>query len=196
MLIYNAGAFKMKTIADTSAQEFEDSWKVIFVDIQCDVDVIQVQLLWCIPFSERSPSKHVEREEGYYSFHWCYCCFEVSLNDCYMVLNSTSEVELNSHVYLLVNLDWDLYHKYSFISSLKCVWIHYRNWNFLYLNLNTNDFMLTPLKSLAKEVGPQGIHVAHIIIDGQIDTPTVRSYFRKLLNDFRNSNHAEKFLLW
>ena len=29
--------------------------------------------------------------------------------------------------------------------------------------------------SLAREVGPKGIHVAHIIIDGILDTPTVRS---------------------
>ncbi len=30
-------------------------------------------------------------------------------------------------------------------------------------------------QSLAREFGPQGIHVAHIIIDGQIDTPRVRA---------------------
>jgi len=29
-------------------------------------------------------------------------------------------------------------------------------------------------QSLARELGPQGIHVAHVIIDGQIDTPRVR----------------------
>ena len=29
-------------------------------------------------------------------------------------------------------------------------------------------------QSLAREFGPQGIHIAHIIIDGQIDTPRVR----------------------
>jgi NAD(P)-dependent dehydrogenase (short-subunit alcohol dehydrogenase family) len=33
-------------------------------------------------------------------------------------------------------------------------------------------------QSLARELGPQGIHVAHIVIDGQIDTPRVRSMFR------------------
>jgi NAD(P)-dependent dehydrogenase (short-subunit alcohol dehydrogenase family) len=32
-------------------------------------------------------------------------------------------------------------------------------------------------QSLARELGPQGIHVAHIVIDGQIDTPRVRSMF-------------------
>lgn len=29
-------------------------------------------------------------------------------------------------------------------------------------------------QSLAREVGPRGIHVAHVVIDGQIDTPRVR----------------------
>lgn len=29
-------------------------------------------------------------------------------------------------------------------------------------------------QSMAREFGPQGIHVAHVIIDGQIDTPRVR----------------------
>jgi NAD(P)-dependent dehydrogenase (short-subunit alcohol dehydrogenase family) len=29
-------------------------------------------------------------------------------------------------------------------------------------------------QSLARELGPRGIHVAHVIIDGQIDTPRVR----------------------
>src|SRR5215213_9033055 len=27
---------------------------------------------------------------------------------------------------------------------------------------------------MARELGPQGIHVAHVVIDGQIDTPRVR----------------------
>ena len=30
--------------------------------------------------------------------------------------------------------------------------------------------------SLAREVGPKGIHVAHVIIDGVIDTPGIQSY--------------------
>jgi len=30
-------------------------------------------------------------------------------------------------------------------------------------------------QSLAREVGPKGVHVAHVIIDGQIDTPHVRA---------------------
>lgn len=32
-------------------------------------------------------------------------------------------------------------------------------------------------QSLAREYGPQGIHVAHIVIDGMIDTAWVRSHF-------------------
>lgn len=30
-------------------------------------------------------------------------------------------------------------------------------------------------QSLARELGPRGVHVAHVIVDGQIDTPRVRS---------------------
>jgi NAD(P)-dependent dehydrogenase (short-subunit alcohol dehydrogenase family) len=29
-------------------------------------------------------------------------------------------------------------------------------------------------QSMAREFGPQGVHVAHAIVDGQIDTPRVR----------------------
>ena len=32
-------------------------------------------------------------------------------------------------------------------------------------------------QSMARELGPQGIHVAHVIIDGQINTPRVREMF-------------------
>jgi hypothetical protein len=28
---------------------------------------------------------------------------------------------------------------------------------------------------MAREVGPQGVHVAHIVIDGQIETPRLRA---------------------
>jgi NAD(P)-dependent dehydrogenase (short-subunit alcohol dehydrogenase family) len=31
-------------------------------------------------------------------------------------------------------------------------------------------------QSMARELSPKGIHVAHIIVDGQIDTPRTRSY--------------------
>ena len=41
--------------------------------------------------------------------------------------------------------------------------------------LATGKFALRALaQSMAREFGPQGIHVAHTIIDGQIDTPRVR----------------------
>jgi len=32
-------------------------------------------------------------------------------------------------------------------------------------------------QSMAREFGPKGIHVAHVVIDGQIDTPRVRARF-------------------
>jgi len=41
--------------------------------------------------------------------------------------------------------------------------------------LATGKFGLRALaQSMAREFGPQGIHVAHVVIDGQIDTPRVR----------------------
>jgi len=32
-------------------------------------------------------------------------------------------------------------------------------------------------QSLAREMGPKGVHVAHIVVDGAIDTPRVRGFF-------------------
>jgi NAD(P)-dependent dehydrogenase (short-subunit alcohol dehydrogenase family) len=41
--------------------------------------------------------------------------------------------------------------------------------------LATGNFGLRALaQSMAREFGPQGIHVAHVVIDGQIDTPQLR----------------------
>lgn len=41
--------------------------------------------------------------------------------------------------------------------------------------LATGKFGLRALaQSMAREFGPQGIHVAHVVVDGQIDTPRVR----------------------
>ena len=40
-------------------------------------------------------------------------------------------------------------------------------------------------QSMARELGPQGIHVAHIVIDGPIDTAFVREVFPELLQDKR-----------
>jgi NAD(P)-dependent dehydrogenase (short-subunit alcohol dehydrogenase family) len=31
-------------------------------------------------------------------------------------------------------------------------------------------------QSLAREFGPKGIHVAHVIVDGAIDTPSMKGY--------------------
>jgi NAD(P)-dependent dehydrogenase (short-subunit alcohol dehydrogenase family) len=36
-------------------------------------------------------------------------------------------------------------------------------------------------QSMARELGPQGIHVAHIVIDGAIDTPWIRENFPQLV---------------
>jgi NAD(P)-dependent dehydrogenase (short-subunit alcohol dehydrogenase family) len=33
-------------------------------------------------------------------------------------------------------------------------------------------------QSMAREFGPQGIHVAHVVVDGQIDTPRVRGMMK------------------
>lgn len=38
-------------------------------------------------------------------------------------------------------------------------------------------------QSLARELGPRGIHVAHVVIDGQINTPRVRGMFRDRSDD-------------
>ena len=42
--------------------------------------------------------------------------------------------------------------------------------------LATGKFALRALaQSMAREFGPQGVHVAHVIVDGQIDTPRLRA---------------------
>ncbi len=38
-------------------------------------------------------------------------------------------------------------------------------------------------QSMARELGPMGIHVAHIIVDGAIDTPWVREMFPEMVAD-------------
>ncbi len=44
--------------------------------------------------------------------------------------------------------------------------------------LATGKFGLRALaQSMAREFGPQGIHVAHVVIDGQINTPRVREMY-------------------
>jgi NAD(P)-dependent dehydrogenase (short-subunit alcohol dehydrogenase family) len=37
-------------------------------------------------------------------------------------------------------------------------------------------------QSMARELGPQGIHVGHFIIDGAIDTPWIRENFAEMVN--------------
>ena len=36
-------------------------------------------------------------------------------------------------------------------------------------------------QSMARELGPQGIHVAHVVVDGAIDTEFIRSSFPRAL---------------
>ena len=33
------------------------------------------------------------------------------------------------------------------------------------------------VQSAARELGPQGVHVAHVIVDGVVDNPNTRAYF-------------------
>ena len=35
---------------------------------------------------------------------------------------------------------------------------------------------------MARELGPEGVHVAHVVIDGAVDTPWIRSNFSELIN--------------
>lgn len=60
-------------------------------------------------------------------------------------------------------------------------------------NTNVADFAVGKFslralaQSMAREFGPQGVHVAHVIIDGQIATPKVLSYFpNRSLDSFLN----------
>jgi NAD(P)-dependent dehydrogenase (short-subunit alcohol dehydrogenase family) len=39
-------------------------------------------------------------------------------------------------------------------------------------------------ESIARELGPLGIHVAYVLIDAAIDTPTMRKRFPEASNDF------------
>ena len=32
-------------------------------------------------------------------------------------------------------------------------------------------------QSAARELGPKGIHVAHVVVDGVVDNPNTRNYF-------------------
>jgi NAD(P)-dependent dehydrogenase (short-subunit alcohol dehydrogenase family) len=51
--------------------------------------------------------------------------------------------------------------------------------NALVSSFNTGKFAVRALSSsLAKEFGPQGVHVGHAIIDGPIDTPRMRGFMK------------------
>ena len=57
-------------------------------------------------------------------------------------------------------------------------------------------------QSMARELGPKGIHVAHIIIDGAIDTPWINESFpdfakeKKKLDGLMNPDDIAKNYLW
>ena len=57
-------------------------------------------------------------------------------------------------------------------------------------------------QSMARELGPKGIHVAHIIIDGAIDTPWINETFpdfakeKKRLDGLMNPDDIAKNYLW
>ena len=57
-------------------------------------------------------------------------------------------------------------------------------------------------QSMARELGPRGIHIAHIIIDGAIDTPWIEELFSEFYNEKKdkdglmNPNDIAKNYLW
>ena len=38
-------------------------------------------------------------------------------------------------------------------------------------------------QSMARELGPKGVHVAHVVIDGAVDTPWIRENFAKMIEN-------------
>ena len=57
-------------------------------------------------------------------------------------------------------------------------------------------------QSMARELGPRGIHIAHIIIDGAIDTPWIKELFSEFYNEKKdkdglmNPNDIAQNYLW
>lgn len=56
-------------------------------------------------------------------------------------------------------------------------------------------------QSMARELGPQGLHVAHVIIDGLIDTPFAREHFAQRVADagpdgILNPEHIAEAYWW
>ena len=39
-------------------------------------------------------------------------------------------------------------------------------------------------QSLARELGPRGVHVSHVIVDGAVDNPNTRKFFSEKNPDF------------
>ena len=57
-------------------------------------------------------------------------------------------------------------------------------------------------QSMARELGPKGIHVAHVVIDGAIDTPWIKELFndyykeKKAIDGLMNPKDIAKNYLW
>ena len=57
-------------------------------------------------------------------------------------------------------------------------------------------------QSMARELGPRGIHIAHIVIDGAIDTPWIKELFSEFYNEKKekdglmNPNDIAQNYLW
>ena len=43
-------------------------------------------------------------------------------------------------------------------------------------------------QSMAKELGPCGIHVCHVVVDGPVDNPQTREYFGAALDHLKESD--------
>ena len=39
-------------------------------------------------------------------------------------------------------------------------------------------------QSLARELGPRGVHVSHVVVDGAVDNPNTRRFFSEKNPDF------------
>ena len=48
---------------------------------------------------------------------------------------------------------------------------------FLFSTLFVQMAKSAVVQSAARELGPQGVHVAHVIVDGVVDNPSTRAYF-------------------
>ena len=46
-------------------------------------------------------------------------------------------------------------------------------------------------QSAAREFGPQGIHVAHIVVDGVVDNPNTRKYFAEKVSSGLSSENLD-----